>query len=131
MHAIIAIADKKPPSPRLVLQNHSEDLTNVMTTSLYRITDALYARELITLDTKINIYSTTGEDESRKAGRLVIRLEKLLKASSDPDRFLINICHVLINQQNKTITNIASSMLHQLGKKYICLFVFVIHNYYR
>lgn len=126
------IADKKRPNPSMVLQRHSEDLANVMNDSLYRITDALYARELITLATKINIYSaTTGEDESKKAGKLVIGLEKLLKTSSDPGQFLINICHVLINQQDKAITNIASSMLHQLGKKYICLFVFVIHNYCR
>ena len=122
------IADKKRPNPSLVLQRHSEDLANVMTVSLYRITDALYAKGLITLDTKINIYSTTGEDESKKAGKLVIGLERLLQTSSDPGQFLINICHVLINQQNKTITNIASSMLRQLGKKYICLFAFVIHN---
>ena len=43
-------------------------------------------------------------------------IESELDASLNPDQFLIDICHVLINQQHQTLKNIATSILQQLGK---------------
>ena len=44
-------------------------------------------------------------------------LQTQLEASLAPeaDKYLIDICHVLINQQHQTLTDIATNILHQLG----------------
>ena len=58
----------------------------------------------------------SGENDSKKAGKLVIVLQTQLEASLTPDKYLIDICHVLINQQHQTLTDIANNILHQLGE---------------
>ena len=57
----------------------------------------------------------SGENDSKKAGKLVIVLQTQLEASLTPDQYLIDICHVL-NQQHQTLTDIATNILHQLGE---------------
>ena len=100
-----------------MLRTHSDRLTDAISTNLYKVTDALYAKELITLDTKRDMYSSvTGENESKKAGKLVIELQTQLESSLTPDHCLINICRVLINQQHQTLKDIATNILHQLGE---------------
>ena len=42
-------------------------------------------------------------------------LERQLQTHSDPDKYLHDICHVLRNQQHQTLTDIATSILKQLG----------------
>ena len=96
------------------MRTHSDRLTDAISTNLYRVTDALYAKELISLGTKRDMYS--GENESKKAGKLVIVLQTQLEASLNPDQYFIDICHVLINQQHQTLTDIATNILHQLGE---------------
>ena len=63
-------------------------------TNLYRVTDALYAKKLISLGivgTMRDMYSMTGENESMKAGKLVIVLNYYnLEASSTPEKSVIN-----------------------------------------
>ena len=63
-----------------------------------------------------DMYALTGEDDSKKAGKLFIALQTHLGASLTPDQYLIDICHVLINQQHQTLTDIATNILHQLGE---------------
>ena len=58
----------------------------------------------------------TGENESKKTGKLLITLQATLESSLNPEQYLIDICHVLINQQHRTLTDIATSILHQLGE---------------
>ena len=55
-----------------------------------------------------------------KASKLMSVLQRQLEVHSDPDQYLVNICNVLINQQQQTLTDIAISILQQLGQ-------FVIH----
>ena len=98
------------------MRTHSDRLTDAISTNLYRVTDGLYAKGLISLGTMRNMYALTGEDESKKAGKLVIVLQTQLEASLTPDQYLIDICHVLINQQHQTLTDIATNILHQLGE---------------
>ena len=62
------------------------------------------------------MYALTGEDDLKKTGKLVIVLQTELEASLTPDQYLIDICHVLINQQLQTLTDIATNILHQLGE---------------
>ena len=101
-------------NPKDILRTHSHKLTDAISTNLYRVTDAMYAKGLIPLDTKRDMYS--GENESKKTGKLVIVLQTQLEASVTPDQYLIDICHVLINQQHQTLTDIATNILHQLGE---------------
>ena len=62
------------------------------------------------------MYMYTGENESKRTGKLVIVLQTQLEASLTPDKYLIDICHVLINQQHQTLTDIATNILRQLGE---------------
>uniref|UniRef100_A0A1X7SGD4 CARD domain-containing protein n=1 Tax=Amphimedon queenslandica TaxID=400682 RepID=A0A1X7SGD4_AMPQE len=101
-------------NPKDILRTHSAKLTDAITTNLYRVTDALYAEGLIPLDAKRDMYSLTGENETKKTGKLLITLQATLESSLNPEQYLIDICHVLINQQHRTLTDIATSILHQL-----------------
>ena len=83
------------------------------------MTNALYTKELIPLETRNNIHGITGEDDYRKASKLVIALERQLQTHSDPDQYLHDICHVLRNQQHHTLTDIATSILKQLGQSFL------------
>ena len=51
-----------------------------------------------------------------KAMKLLRVIQGQLEASPTPDQYLIDICHVLINQQHQTLTDIATNILHQLGE---------------
>ena len=51
-----------------------------------------------------------------KAMKLLRVIQGQLEASLTPDQYLIDICHVLINQQHQTLTDIATNILHQLGE---------------
>ena len=55
-------------------------------------------------------------DNYTKAANLMNVIEKQLESSLNPEQYLIDICHVLINQQHRTLTDIATSILHQLGE---------------
>ena len=76
----------------------------------------MYTNKLIPLETRNNIHGITGEDDYRKASKLVMALERQLQTHSDPDQCLHDICHVLRNQQHQTLTDIATSILKQLGQ---------------
>uniref|UniRef100_A0A1X7TU82 NACHT domain-containing protein n=1 Tax=Amphimedon queenslandica TaxID=400682 RepID=A0A1X7TU82_AMPQE len=103
-------------NPKDILRTHSVKLTDAITTNLYRVTDALYAEGLIPLDTKENIQTVTGISDYRKSSQLVSVIQRQLESSLNPEQYLIDICHVLINQQHRTLTDIATSILHQLGQ---------------
>ena len=63
-----------------------------------------------------DIHSITGEGDYKKTSKLVLALHKQLQTHSDPDQYLHDICHVLRNQQHQTLTDIATSILKQLGQ---------------
>ena len=63
-----------------------------------------------------HIQTATGISDLVKSGQLMSTLQTQLKASLTPDQYLIDICHVLINQQHQALTNIATNILHQLGE---------------
>uniref|UniRef100_A0A1X7TH35 NACHT domain-containing protein n=1 Tax=Amphimedon queenslandica TaxID=400682 RepID=A0A1X7TH35_AMPQE len=103
-------------NPKDILRTHSAKLTDAITTSLYRVTDALYAKGLIPLDTKEYIQIAAGISDFRKSSQLVSMIQGLMESSLNSEQYLIDICHVLINQQHRTLTDIATSILHQLGQ---------------
>ena len=100
--------------PRKVLRAHSAHLTDVLSTTPNRVTSALYAKNLIPFEVKTNLLSLT--EDYKKASKLVLVLERQLQTHSDPDQYLHDICHVLRNQQHQTLTDIATSILKQLGQ---------------
>ena len=68
---------------------------------------------------------TSAEGDYKKSSKLVHALLQLSKSKSDPDQYLVNICNVLINQQQQTLTDIAISILQQLGQFVILLLIII------
>ena len=91
-------------------------LVDAITNNLYRVTNGLYAKGLIPRETANHIQTAAALSDIVKSGQLVSELQKQLESSLSPEQYLIDICHVLINQQHRTLTDIATSMLHQLGE---------------
>ena len=106
-----------------ILRSHYATLTDAITASLHGVTNTLYAKGLIAIETKSHIQTATGISDFKKSSHLVTILEITLSSSHDPDQYLINICHVLIDQNHKTLADIATSMLCQLGKH-----LYIIHT---
>ena len=101
-------------------------LIDAITDNLYRVTNGLYAKGLIAMETVDHIQTATGVSNLLKSSQLVSVLQKRLEASLNPDQYLIDISHVLINQQDCTLTDIATSLLHQLGE---CVNTLSVINY--
>uniref|UniRef100_A0A1X7TR77 NACHT domain-containing protein n=1 Tax=Amphimedon queenslandica TaxID=400682 RepID=A0A1X7TR77_AMPQE len=100
-------------SSKEILRTHSHTLADAITTNLYRVTDALYAEGLVPLDTKEFIHTATGTSDYKKSSHLVSEIQQHLGSS---DQYLKDVCRIFINQQHRTLTDIATSILHQLGQ---------------
>ena len=112
-----------------ILRSHYNSLPDAITDSLHGVTNALYAKGLITKEAKSFIETATGISDLQKSNQLVTKLEALLSTSDDPDQCLIDICHVLIDQNHKTLADITASILHQLGKHlYILLYICYVYD---
>ena len=117
------VVDQKP---RKVLRVRSAHLIDVLSTTPNRVTNAWYSQNLIPFEVKKNLLSIT--EDYKNATELVLVLERQLQTHSDPDQYLHDICHVLQNQQHHTLTDIATSILNQLGQSF--LHINNIHHYY-
>ena len=102
-------------NPKDILRTHSDRLIQVISVNLLCLTDALYAKDLIPQQTKEEMH-VLGVTSKEKSSKLVNAIEQQLKSSLNPEQYLVDICHVLINQQHRTLTDIATSILHQLGE---------------
>lgn len=103
-------------TPTTILRTNYVRLTDAITSNLDRVTNGLYAKELIPMDIVNFIQTAIGISDLRKSSQLVSVLQKMLRSSSDPNKYLIDTCHVLINQQCRTLTDIGTSILLELGK---------------
>ena len=115
-----------PHSSSELLQVNSSKICDNISSVLYKVTDALYAKQLISLQTKEEMLVMGVMTDYTKASKLMSVLQRQLEVHSDPDQYLVNICNVLINQQQQTLTDIAISILQQLGQ----FVVYIIINYY-
>ncbi|XP_019858751.1 PREDICTED: uncharacterized protein LOC109586976 [Amphimedon queenslandica] len=104
----------KPDAPSL-LRSASAKLTQPISTTLYAVTDSLYAQGLISLNIKEDMYFK-GETDARKAGKLLITLQKLLETSSNPEQYLINVCYILLSQKLVPLKEITVPILKKLGE---------------
>ena len=106
--------------PSTILRRNYADLTEAITSDLYRIANKLYSKELISFETLNYIQTATGISDSQKAGQLVSKLQAQLKSSANPEDeiYLTKVCHVFRFNSHKTCPSyrIASCMLQQLGK---------------
>ena len=112
----VALCSKSQSS---ILQSHYVSLTDAIThANLHEVTNALYTKGLITTEIKSHVQTATPVilDLLKPNQLLVKKLEAQLSSSHDPDQYLANICHVLIDQNHKTLADIAASILRQLGK---------------
>ena len=97
----------------------------MITDILWNITQALHAKGIISFEVKDQILTAKGEGDNKKAIYLLHVLQRQLEVHSDPDQYLVNICNVLINQQQQTLTDIAISILQQLGQFVILLLIII------
>ena len=102
----------------------------MITDILWNVTQALHAKGIISFDVKDQILTAKGEGDNKKAIYLLHVLQRQLEAHSDPDQYLANICNVLINQQQQTLTDIAISILEQLGQ-FVLLLLIINISYLR
>ena len=68
------------------------------------------------METVNHIQTAAAISDTMKSSQLVSVIQRQLESSLNPEQYLIDICHVLINQQHRTLTDIANSILHQLGE---------------
>ena len=101
-------------------------LVDAITNNLYRVTNGLYAKGLIPMETVNHIQTAAAISDTIKSGQLMSVLQKQLESSLNPEQYLIGICHVLINQKHRTLTDIATSLLHQLGECVCTLSVIIV-----
>ena len=88
----------------------------MITDILWNVTQALHAKGIISFEVKDQILTAKGEGDNKKAISLLHVVQRNLEVHSDADQYLANICNVLINQQQQTLTDIARSMLQELGQ---------------
>uniref|UniRef100_A0A1X7UR63 NACHT domain-containing protein n=1 Tax=Amphimedon queenslandica TaxID=400682 RepID=A0A1X7UR63_AMPQE len=102
-------------NPRNILQSHSYKLAHAISVNLYNVTDALYAQDLVLQQTKEEMH-VLGVTDNEKSSKLVNVIQTQLEAYVNQKQYLIKICHVLLYQQHCALTDIVSSILHQLGQ---------------
>lgn len=103
-------------TPNSMLRSNFDRLINAVTANLYSVTNAFYARKLITFETHNHVLTATGLSDLQKSSQLVTALQTQLAASTTPEQHLIDMCHVLLDQKDLTLRDIATSILHELGE---------------
>ena len=99
-----------------ILRCYYSALIDAITTNLHGVSNGLYSKGLIPMETLTHIQTATGISDKVKSGQLMSTLQTQLEASLSPDQYLIDICQVLINQQHQTLTDIATNISCQLGE---------------
>uniref|UniRef100_A0A1X7SNS1 CARD domain-containing protein n=1 Tax=Amphimedon queenslandica TaxID=400682 RepID=A0A1X7SNS1_AMPQE len=94
-------------TPSAILRMNYATLVDTITNNLYRVTNGLYAKGLIPMET-VNHIQTAASSDVVKSSQLVSVIQRQLESSLNPEQYLIDICHVLINQQHRTLTDIAT-----------------------
>uniref|UniRef100_A0A1X7TRX2 NACHT domain-containing protein n=1 Tax=Amphimedon queenslandica TaxID=400682 RepID=A0A1X7TRX2_AMPQE len=102
-------------NPKDILRTHSSKLTKEISNNLYEITTELHANGLIPQQIVDDVLVMGVMTDYTKAMKLISVLRGQLESSLNPEQYLIDICLVL-NQQHRTLTDIATSILHQLGQ---------------
>uniref|UniRef100_A0A1X7UE85 Uncharacterized protein n=1 Tax=Amphimedon queenslandica TaxID=400682 RepID=A0A1X7UE85_AMPQE len=102
-------------TPNDILRMNYATLIDALTNTLYRVTNGLYAKGLIPMET-VNHIQTAASSDVVKSGQLMSVIQRQLESSLNPEQYLTKMCQVMVNQQHCTLTRIATSIAHQLGQ---------------
>uniref|UniRef100_A0A1X7U0Q3 NACHT domain-containing protein n=1 Tax=Amphimedon queenslandica TaxID=400682 RepID=A0A1X7U0Q3_AMPQE len=102
-------------NPKDILRTHASKIVDSISIDIPRTAYALYSKELIPQQTKQEML-VPAVDNYTKAANLMNVIEKQLESSFNPEHYLTEMCRVLMNQQHRTLTDITTSILHQLGQ---------------
>ena len=96
-----------------IFRPHIADLSNAITSDLYRVTDRLFAKNLIGQGIQ---QSTTIEaiPDYCKASKLVYELYKQLQDHNDPKQYLTKICNILLKLHDQRLTDIVNNIKAKL-----------------
>ena len=111
-------------NPKGILRRSFAVLVRAILNTLSSVATELYSEELIP-QKAFDEVSLIGITDFDKAIKLLRVIEGQLEASCTPDQYLTVVCHVLINQQQQSLTNIANNILQQLGEC-VCVYVIII-----
>ena len=94
-----------------LLQKHTDCLSFLIAGSLIDVTNKLFAKELITSETKDKIFVLGLLTDNTKASQLMSALQRQLEGHSEPDKYLINICDALITiEDNSDLVELANTI---------------------
>ncbi|XP_019862317.1 PREDICTED: uncharacterized protein LOC109590916 [Amphimedon queenslandica] len=98
-----------------LLQFYSDKLIDAISDDVLRVTNALYARSLVQSNIRRDVLAVDRTDYS-KAIDLVFSIEAELESSINPSQYLADMCRVLLNIRLQNLTDIASTILIELGQ---------------
>ena len=90
-------------------------MTRIIANNLHTVTNGLYAKDLIPQQTKLEMF-VVAFDNYTKASNLVNVIEGQLDSSLNQDKYLLDVCLVLIDQKHQPLTDLAVSMLKETGE---------------
>uniref|UniRef100_A0A1X7SVN8 NACHT domain-containing protein n=1 Tax=Amphimedon queenslandica TaxID=400682 RepID=A0A1X7SVN8_AMPQE len=97
-----------------IFRSHYASLTSIISTNLTKVTNALYAEELIPMNI-VEDMLIEGIGDSKKASKLLLVITRHLESSQSRTQYLIDVCYVLANQEHKALADISTAILHDLG----------------
>ena len=93
-----------------LLQKHTARLSSLIAGALNDVTNELFAKRLITLETSNKMFLIFLTDNT-KASQLMSALQRQLEGHSEPDKYLINICDALITiEDNSDLVELANTI---------------------
>ena len=99
--------------PSGIFQVHSASLCNAIEADHLRIVNSLIAKRLLPSHIRNDITSMNGTAYD-KASKIVEKLQAKLNIDQNSDQILRQICDVLGEQEDKTLSNIGGKMLKLL-----------------
>ena len=94
-----------------LLQQHTVRLSSLIASSLHDVTNELFVKRLITLETRDKMFVMGLLTDDTKASQLMSALQRKLEGHSEPDKYLINICDALITiEDNSDLVDLANTI---------------------
>ena len=99
-------------TPKDILQKYSDRLTRAISANINNVTNALYAKDLITQQTRGYVVTVVGVANLDKANKVMVDIEGQVDVLDK--QYLVKVCNVL-STQGGAIKQIANAMLQELG----------------
>ena len=99
--------------PSEIFRVHSASLCNAIEADPLRIVNSLIAEKLLSSHVRNDVTSMNGTSYD-KANKIVGELQRQIAPNDNPVQFLKQICDVLKNQEDITLSNIGDKMMNLL-----------------